>query len=88
MGCDFDRTAGRLISVAHRLSTARSFVDELRRELDRPSLSRSAVYRWEVGTTQAPASALLAAARLAGCSLDELAALASDPVRLRAVSGR
>ena len=88
MGEDLDRAAGRLIAVAHRLALTRDFVGELGARLDRPGLTRSCVYRWETGATRVPAGALLAAAAIAGCSLDELLALARDPKRLRAFSGR
>lgn len=48
------------------------FVRELQRALGRPALSRQAVYNWESGRSQMPVSALLAAASLAGLTVDQL----------------
>jgi transcriptional regulator with XRE-family HTH domain len=68
---DFEVAAA--MGVARRLRPPmKRFVYELRRELRLPSLSRQAVYNWESGEARVPASALLAAARIAEVSLDQL----------------
>lgn len=63
----------RAMKVARkRYGTMRRFTADLRSAIGWPSLSMAAVYAWEAGTTRVPAVALVAAAELAGASLDGL----------------
>jgi transcriptional regulator with XRE-family HTH domain len=63
----------RAIKLARkRYGTMRKFATDIRDEIGWKSLSVAAVYAWEAGSTRVPAVALLAAAELAGVSLDEL----------------
>jgi transcriptional regulator with XRE-family HTH domain len=48
------------------------FVFELRLALGLPTLSRQTLYEWESARARVPASALIAAARLCGLTVDEL----------------
>lgn len=71
----------RLVAAAVKLArkrygTMRRFTTDLRAAIGWPSLSMAAVYAWEAGTTRVPAVALVAAAELAGTSLDALLAAA------------
>lgn len=65
--------AAAMIRVSRfRARSSRAFAAMLRDELGWGSLSRQAVYDWEVGRTSVPAAAVLAAAHLANVSVEEL----------------
>jgi hypothetical protein len=70
--------AAAMIRVSRfRTRSARAFAAMLRDELGWDSLSRQAVYDWEVGRSRVPAAAILAAAHLANVSVEELFQIAS-----------
>ena len=71
------------IAVARRLRPPmKVFANEVRRQLGRESLSARAIYAWERGEARVPADAVLAAARVAAVSVDELLDRASHLYRL------
>lgn len=69
--------AAAMIRVSRfRTQSAAVFAARLGEELGWGSLSRQAIYDWEVGRTRVPAVAILAAARVVDASVDELFAIA------------
>jgi hypothetical protein len=69
--------AAAMIRVSRfRAPSAAVFAARLRQELGWGSLSRQAIYDWEIGRTRVPAVAILAAARVINLSIDELFAIA------------
>ena len=61
------------MAIARRLRPPmKVFANAVRVELGWKSLSRRAVYSWENGEARVPAAALIAAASVAGMSVDEL----------------
>jgi hypothetical protein len=69
--------AAAMIRVSRfRTQSAGIFAARLGEELGWGSLSRQAVYDWEVGRTQVPAVAILAAAQVVNVSVDELFTIA------------
>jgi len=71
-----DQAAAMIRVSRFRTASATIFAAQLRDELGWGSLSRQAIYDWEVGRTQVPAVAILAAARMVNLSFDELFTLA------------
>jgi hypothetical protein len=68
-----DRQVAMAMAIARRLRPPmKVFANEIRLELGWYSLSRRAVYAWERGEARVPATALIAAARVADKSVDEL----------------
>jgi hypothetical protein len=80
--------AAAMIRVSRfRTPSAALFAARLREELGWSSLSRQAIYDWEVGRTRVPAVAILAAARVVNVSVDELSEIA-DRFRCPRTDGR
>jgi hypothetical protein len=74
----YSEQAAAMIRVSRfRTRSAAIFAAQLRQELGWGSLSRQAVYDWELGRTRVPAVAILAAARVVNVSVDELFAIAN-----------
>lgn len=68
-----DLAAATAIEYARRRRPPmKLFVFELRQTLGLPSLSRQTLYEWESARARVPASALIAAAKITGFSVDEL----------------
>jgi hypothetical protein len=71
-----DQAAAMIRVSRFRTRSAATFAAKLRQELGWGSLSRQAIYDWEVGRTRVPAVAILAAARVINVSVDELFVIA------------
>ena len=71
-----DQAAAMIRVSRFRTRSAAVFAARMRQELGWGSLSRQAVYDWEMGRTRVPAVAILAAARIVNVSVDELFAIA------------
>ena len=68
-----DREIASAIEIARRLRPPmKVFASQLRHELGWYSLSNRAVYAWERGEARVPAAVLIAAARVANKTVDEL----------------
>lgn len=73
----YSEQAAAMIRVSRfRTPSAGIFAARMGEELGWGSLSRQAIYDWEVGRTRVPAVAILAAARVVNVSVDELSAIA------------
>ena len=78
-----DGQVAMAISIARRLCPPmKVFANDVRVEMGLSSLSRRSVYAWERGEARVPAAALLAAAKVAGRTVDELLSTARKFERL------
>lgn len=77
---DHELVAARALRRS-RSGSMRQFAEALRTVLGRPALSAASIHQWESGASRMPADVLLAAAQIAGVSLDSLIAESAAPIQ-------